>query len=103
MSDMPDPFPIHVVLPVDGHAVSSSSTITVSTTLVVRPAPPDQGFHAEARISAPVAPAPILTTPFEFHHSPLDLVITVAAAGAIVAWHIRRVRLDAYVRATPSG
>jgi hypothetical protein len=99
VSDRPDPFPIHVVLPVDGHAVSSSSTISVSTTLVVRPAPPDPAFHVEGTIAAQPAPAPLWTTPLELRHAPIDLVITAAAAGAIVAWHIRRSRLDAYLRA----
>jgi hypothetical protein len=96
VSDVPH---ITVTIPSLGAASTSSATIAVSSSFNAGVAPPEQGLHAELPLSAPPAPAVALTTPLQFQHAPLDLVITAAAMGAIVAWHIRRARLDEFVRA----
>ena len=97
VSDVPH---ITVTFPSLGHVSTSSATIAVSSSFNARVAPPEQGLHAEVPLNGPPAPAVVLTTPLQFQHAPLDLVITAAAAlGAIVAWHIRRSRLDEFVRA----
>jgi hypothetical protein len=100
VSDVPQ---ITVTIPSLGAvSTTSSATIVVTSRFSAGTAPPDRGFHAETSISVPPAPAPILTTPLAYEHAPFDLVITAATAaaamGAIVAWHIRRSRLDEFVQ-----
>jgi hypothetical protein len=100
VSDVP-----HITVTIPSHgavSTTSSATIVVTSWFIAETAPRERGFHAETSISVPPAPAPVLTTPLAFEHAPFELVITAATAaaamGAIAAWHIRRSRLDEFVR-----
>lgn len=85
-------------------AVATTASGAVVQTIDIRPAPPEPGYHIEARIAAKPSPPPTWA-PGDAHRYglPVELVIAAATVGVIVAWHVRRAGVASVLSMSPGA